>query len=110
MADCLTLLRQYNLQKKEIVERDELIIFDQIAWSRNAKTNYLTYRFTVYQWSREVASPRCVLRPQVWPGREPQGVLHSRVPPVPPEECQPLPPQLRGQGRGESQLLDSLKV
>ena len=57
MADCLTLLRQYNLQKKEIVERDELIIFDQIAWSRNAKTNYLTYRFTVYQWSREVASP-----------------------------------------------------
>jgi len=44
MADCLTLLRQYNLQKKEIVERDGLIIFDQIAWSRNAKTNYLTYR------------------------------------------------------------------
>ena len=45
MADCLTLLRQYNLQKKEIVERDGLIIFDQIAWTRNAKTNYLTYRY-----------------------------------------------------------------
>ena len=44
MADCLTLLRQYNLQKKEIVERDGLIIFDQTAWPRNAKTNYLSYR------------------------------------------------------------------
>lgn len=44
MADCLTLLRQYNIQKKEIVERDGLIIFEQIAWLRNAKTNYLVYR------------------------------------------------------------------
>ena len=44
MADCLTLLRQYNLQKKEIVERDGLIIFEQIAWPRTAKTNYLSYR------------------------------------------------------------------
>ncbi|CAI8022875.1 Parafibromin [Geodia barretti] len=44
MADCLTLLRQYNLQKKEIVERDGLIIFDQTAWPGNAKTNYLSYR------------------------------------------------------------------
>lgn len=46
MADCLTLLRQYNIQKKEIVERDGLVIFDQIAWPRNAKTNYLVYRYT----------------------------------------------------------------
>ncbi|CAI8052517.1 Parafibromin, partial [Geodia barretti] len=44
MADCLTLLRQYNLQKKEIVERDGLIIFDQTAWPGNAKTNYPSYR------------------------------------------------------------------
>ena len=45
MADCLTLLRQYNLQKKEIVERDGLIVFDQIAWPGTAKTNYLSYRY-----------------------------------------------------------------
>jgi len=32
------------IQKKEIVERDGLVIFDQIAWPRNAKTNYLVYR------------------------------------------------------------------
>lgn len=45
MADCLTLLRQYNTQKKEIVERDNLVIFEKIAWPKNAKTNYLLYRF-----------------------------------------------------------------
>ncbi len=44
MADCLTMLRRYNTQKKEIVEREKLIIFDQMAWPRNAKTNYLIYR------------------------------------------------------------------
>ena len=44
MADCLTLLRQYNIQKKEIVERDDLVIFDNRAWARNARTNYLIYK------------------------------------------------------------------
>ena len=44
MADCLSLLRQYNIQKKEIVERDDLIIFDNIAWPKNARTNYLIYK------------------------------------------------------------------
>ena len=44
MADCLTLLRQYNTQKKEIVERDSLVIFDKNACPKNAKTNYLIYR------------------------------------------------------------------
>ena len=44
MADCLTLLRQYNTQKKEIVERDGLVIFDKIAWPESTKTNYLVYR------------------------------------------------------------------
>ena len=44
MADALTLLRQYNIQKKEIVERDDLIIFDQLAWPKTAKTSYMVYR------------------------------------------------------------------
>ncbi len=44
MADCLTLLRQYNIQKKEIVEREKLIVFDQIAFPRTTKTNYVIYR------------------------------------------------------------------
>lgn len=45
MADCLTLLRQYNTQKKEIVERDNLVIFEKTAWPKTAKTSYLLYRF-----------------------------------------------------------------
>ena len=44
MADCLTLLRQYNTQKKEIVERDDLVIFEKTAWPQTTKTNYLIYR------------------------------------------------------------------
>lgn len=44
MADCLSLLRQYNVQKKEIIERDNLIIFDQLAWPKHVKTNYLVFR------------------------------------------------------------------
>ena len=44
MADCLSLLREYNVQKKEIIERDNLIIFDQLAWPKHVKTNYLVFR------------------------------------------------------------------
>ena len=44
MADALTLLRQYNLQRKEITERDDLVIFDQLAWGKSTKTNYTVYR------------------------------------------------------------------
>lgn len=47
MADVLALLRQFNLQKKEIIERDDLVIFDQLAWSKHAKTNYTVYRWGV---------------------------------------------------------------
>ena len=45
MADVLTLLRQYNIQKKEITERDDLVIFDQLAWNKSTKTNYTVYRW-----------------------------------------------------------------
>ena len=44
MADCLSLLRQYNIQKKEILERDELIIFGNVAWPKTARTNYVIYK------------------------------------------------------------------
>ncbi|XP_003385105.2 PREDICTED: parafibromin-like [Amphimedon queenslandica] len=44
MADCLSLLRQYNIQKKEILERDDLIIFGNVAWPKTARTNYVAYK------------------------------------------------------------------
>ena len=47
MADPLSLLRQYNIQKKEIIERDNLIIFDQLAWPKTVNTNYVAYRWVL---------------------------------------------------------------
>ncbi|XP_055594284.1 parafibromin [Uranotaenia lowii] len=43
MADPLSLLRQYNINKKEIIERDGQIIFGEFSWPKNVKTNYLKY-------------------------------------------------------------------
>ena len=44
MVDCLSLLRAYNINRKEIVERDDYIIFDQSAFPRNTKTNYQIFK------------------------------------------------------------------
>ncbi|KAL4219028.1 accessory factor associated with RNA polymerase II [Mactra antiquata] len=43
MADVLSILRQYNINKKEIVERDDQIIFGEFAWPKDVKTNYLEW-------------------------------------------------------------------
>jgi parafibromin len=43
MADPLSLLRQYNINKKEIIERELHIIFGEFSWPKNVKTNYLKY-------------------------------------------------------------------
>jgi len=43
MADVLSILRQYNTNKKEIVEKDDQIIFGEFAWPKIAKTNYVIY-------------------------------------------------------------------
>ncbi|XP_055333760.1 parafibromin-like [Paramacrobiotus metropolitanus] len=43
MADPLSILRDFHINKKRIVERDDLIIFNDTAFKKNAKTNYLQY-------------------------------------------------------------------
>ena len=43
MADPLSLLRQYNMQRKTIVERDSHIIFGEFSWPKTVKTNYVMY-------------------------------------------------------------------
>ena len=45
MADVLSILRQYNINKKvpEVDEKDDQIIFGEFAWPRNVKTNYLVW-------------------------------------------------------------------
>lgn len=50
MADPLSLLRQYNVNKKEIIERENQIIFGEFSWPKNVKTNYLTYGWGFF-WS-----------------------------------------------------------
>lgn len=45
MADPLSLLRQYNINKKEIIEREGQIIFGEFSWPKNVKTNYLKYGY-----------------------------------------------------------------
>ncbi|XP_077302844.1 cell division cycle 73 hyrax isoform X2 [Arctopsyche grandis] len=43
MADPLSLLRQYNVNKREIVERDNHIIFGEFSWPKHVNTNYLMW-------------------------------------------------------------------
>lgn len=43
MADPLSLLRQFNVSKREIIERDGQIIFGEFSWPKNVKTNYLMW-------------------------------------------------------------------
>jgi len=43
MADPLSLLRQYSMQRKQIIERDNNIIFGEFSWPKTVKTNYVIY-------------------------------------------------------------------
>ena len=45
MADPLSLLRQFNINKKEIIEREGQIIFGEFSWPKTVKTNYLIYGY-----------------------------------------------------------------
>uniref|UniRef100_A0A8C8Z971 Parafibromin n=1 Tax=Prolemur simus TaxID=1328070 RepID=A0A8C8Z971_PROSS len=40
MADVLSVLRQHNIQKKEIVVKRDEVIFGELSWPKNVKTNY----------------------------------------------------------------------
>lgn len=45
MADPLSLLRTYNINKKEIIEENDQIIFDEFAWPKNVHTNFVMYGY-----------------------------------------------------------------
>ena len=46
MADPLTLLRQFNINKKDISEDDKYISFDAVSFLKTAKTSYIICRTT----------------------------------------------------------------
>ncbi|ELK26764.1 Parafibromin [Myotis davidii] len=44
MADMLSVLRQYNIQKKEILVKEDKVIFGgDFSWPKNVKTNYVVW-------------------------------------------------------------------
>lgn len=43
MADPLSLLRQFNMQRKTIVERDGQVIFGEFSWPKTVNTNYVEW-------------------------------------------------------------------
>lgn len=43
MADLLQIIRQFNVEKKQIKEEDDAVIFGDFAWPKAAKTNYLIW-------------------------------------------------------------------
>ncbi|KAL4674845.1 hypothetical protein H8959_018779 [Pygathrix nigripes] len=47
MADVLSVLRQYNIQKKEIVVKGDEVIFGEFSWPKNVKTNYVVWGYRV---------------------------------------------------------------
>ena len=44
MADPLTLLRQFNINKRDVTETNEQIIFGEFSYLKNVKTNYMVYK------------------------------------------------------------------
>jgi len=43
MADLLALLRDYTIHNREIREENDEIIFDNYAWPKSSKTNYIVW-------------------------------------------------------------------
>lgn len=43
MADPLSLLREYNINNKEIITEGDNVIFGEFSWPKTAMTNYLVY-------------------------------------------------------------------
>lgn len=59
MADVLSVLRQYNIQKKEIVAKGDEVIFGEFSWPKNVKTNYIIWGYV----SAQVSTNRSCRRP-----------------------------------------------
>lgn len=41
----MSVLRQYNIQKKEIVAKGDEVIFGEFSWPKNVKTNYIIWGY-----------------------------------------------------------------
>ncbi|KAF0306116.1 Parafibromin [Amphibalanus amphitrite] len=61
MADPLGLLRQYNINKKEIIERDNNIVFGEFSFPKTVNTNYLVWGSGKDGQTKEYYTMECLL-------------------------------------------------
>ncbi|XP_058516964.1 parafibromin-like [Ochotona princeps] len=61
MADILSVLRQYTIQKKEIVVKGDEVIFGEFSWPKNVKTNYVVWAAEKKDRPREYYTLECIL-------------------------------------------------
>ncbi|RWS30030.1 parafibromin-like protein [Leptotrombidium deliense] len=61
MADPLSLLRQYNVNKRDIVEKNNFICFGEYCWPKIVKTNYLVYGSSKDGPNKEYYTLECLL-------------------------------------------------
>ncbi|KAK7086442.1 accessory factor associated with RNA polymerase II [Halocaridina rubra] len=61
MADPLSILRQYNVNTKEIITKGDNIIFGEFSWPKTVKTNYLVYGSGKDGGPKEYYSLECLL-------------------------------------------------
>ena len=48
MSDALSLLRNFVKNRKEFFEEDDKIVFGDVAYPKNVKTNFLIYGFVLF--------------------------------------------------------------
>ena len=61
MADVLSLVRQFNVNKKPIDVRDNLVYFDEFVWPKNVKTNYIVWGTGKDNAPKEYYTLECIL-------------------------------------------------
>ena len=61
MADPLSLLRTYNMQRKTIIERDGQVIFGEFSWPKTVKTNYIEWGTGKEGTAKEYYTLECLL-------------------------------------------------
>jgi len=48
MADALSLLRQFTIENKEYTFENDRFVFNDLAYPKDIKTNYLVYGFVCF--------------------------------------------------------------
>ena len=48
MADAISLLRQFTIENKEYSIENDRFVFNDLAYPKDIKTNYLVYGFVFY--------------------------------------------------------------